>query len=275
EERDAPHHPQAPAGPRAVRAGGGLRRAGGQSPDRRRVHRTPDARAALVGGAAPGRGSEGGRGGPGGEPDPGHHHHPELLPDVRQARGHDGHGGDRGDRVLPDLRARGRRDPDQPAGAPRGQARPYLQDAQREIQGDPRRGRATARAWSADNRGHRQRGRFRDAVSHAQAARLPAGGLERRVTPSRGGSRRAGGATGRQDDPRQSVFFLSLEDDLRRLFGSDRIARIMDRTGSEENEVITHPWVTAAIGQAQKRVELQNFQSRKKLLEYDDVMNQQ
>jgi len=49
----------------------------------------------------------------------------------------------------------------------------------------------------------------------------------------------------------------------------------MDRTGSEENEVITHPWVTAAIGQAQKRVELQNFQSRKKLLEYDDVMNQQ
>src|SRR5256884_6331170 len=49
----------------------------------------------------------------------------------------------------------------------------------------------------------------------------------------------------------------------------------MDRTGSEENEVITHPWVTAAIGQAQKRVELQNFQSRKRLLEYDDVMNQQ
>src|SRR5256884_9530516 len=49
----------------------------------------------------------------------------------------------------------------------------------------------------------------------------------------------------------------------------------MDRTGSEENEVITHPWVTAAIGQAQKRVELQNFQARKKLLEYDDVMNQQ
>src|SRR5689334_12347035 len=49
----------------------------------------------------------------------------------------------------------------------------------------------------------------------------------------------------------------------------------MDRTGAEENEVITHPWVTGAIGQAQKRVELQNFQSRKRLLEYDDVMNQQ
>src|SRR5881392_894967 len=83
------------------------------------------------------------------------------------------------------------------------------------------------------------------------------------------------GRSGRQGDPGQSIFFLSLEDDLMRLFGSDRIARIMDRTGAEENEVITHPWVTAAIGQAQKRVELQNFQSRKKLLEYDDVMNQQ
>jgi preprotein translocase subunit SecA len=83
------------------------------------------------------------------------------------------------------------------------------------------------------------------------------------------------GRSGRQGDPGESVFFLSLEDDLMRLFGSDRIARWMDRTGAEEGEVITHPWVTSAIGQAQKRVELQNFQARKKLLEYDDVMNQQ
>src|SRR5438270_347581 len=82
------------------------------------------------------------------------------------------------------------------------------------------------------------------------------------------------GRSGRQGDPGQSVFFLSLEDDLMRLFGSDRIARWMDRTGAEEGEVITHPWVTSAIGQAQKRVELQNCQARKKLLEYDDVMNQ-
>ena len=83
------------------------------------------------------------------------------------------------------------------------------------------------------------------------------------------------GRSGRQGDPGQSIFFLSLEDDLMRLFGSDRIARIMDRTGSEEGEVITHPWVTAAIGQAQKRVELQNFQQRKRLLQFDDVMNKQ
>src|SRR5437016_5845489 len=83
------------------------------------------------------------------------------------------------------------------------------------------------------------------------------------------------GRSGRQGDPGQSVFFLSLEDDLMRLFGSDRIARWMDRTGAEEGEVITHPWVTSAIGQAQKRVELQNFQARKKLLQFDDVMNNQ
>src|SRR3989441_4044501 len=60
------------------------------------------------------------------------------------------------------------------------------------------------------------------------------------------------GRSGRQGDPGQSVFFLSLEDDLMRLFGSDRIARWMDRSGAEEREVITHPWVTGAIGQAQK-----------------------
>src|SRR6266545_4147664 len=83
------------------------------------------------------------------------------------------------------------------------------------------------------------------------------------------------GRSGRQGDPGQSVFYLSLEDDLMRLFGSDRIARWMDRSGAEEGEVITHPWVTSAIGQAQKRVELQNFQARKKLLQFDDVMNKQ
>jgi preprotein translocase subunit SecA len=83
------------------------------------------------------------------------------------------------------------------------------------------------------------------------------------------------GRSGRQGDPGQSVFYLSLEDDLMRLFGSERIARWMDRGGAEEGEVITHPLVTGAISQAQKRVELQNFQARKRLLEYDDVMNQQ
>jgi preprotein translocase subunit SecA len=83
------------------------------------------------------------------------------------------------------------------------------------------------------------------------------------------------GRSGRQGDPGRSVFFLSLEDDLMRLFGTDRIAAWMDKSGAEEGEVITGGLVTRAIGQAQKRVELQNFQARKQLIEYDDVMNQQ
>jgi len=83
------------------------------------------------------------------------------------------------------------------------------------------------------------------------------------------------GRAGRQGDPGASQFFLSLEDDLMRLFGSDRIARLMDRMGAEEGEALTHSLITRSIEQAQKRVELQNFQSRKRLLEYDDVMNQQ
>jgi preprotein translocase subunit SecA len=83
------------------------------------------------------------------------------------------------------------------------------------------------------------------------------------------------GRAGRQGDPGASQFFLSLEDDLMRLFGSDRIAAIMDRLGTEEGEVITHPWITNSIGGAQKRVEMQHFEQRKRLLDYDDVMNQQ
>ncbi len=83
------------------------------------------------------------------------------------------------------------------------------------------------------------------------------------------------GRAGRQGDPGSSQFFLSLEDDLMRLFGTDRIAKLMDRMGAQEGEVLTHPLITRSIEQAQKRVELQNFQARKRLLDYDDVMNQQ
>ena len=83
------------------------------------------------------------------------------------------------------------------------------------------------------------------------------------------------GRAGRQGDPGASQFFLSLEDDLMRLFGSERIAKLMDRMGAQDGDVLTHPLITRSIEQAQKRVELQNFQSRKRLLEYDDVMNQQ
>jgi preprotein translocase subunit SecA len=83
------------------------------------------------------------------------------------------------------------------------------------------------------------------------------------------------GRSGRQGDPGSSRFFLSLEDDLMRLFSSDRIASVMDRLGAEEGEVITHPLVTRSIERAQKKVEMNNFEIRKRLLEYDDVMNKQ
>ena len=83
------------------------------------------------------------------------------------------------------------------------------------------------------------------------------------------------GRSGRQGDPGESIFFLSLEDDLMRLFNSDRIAKVMDRMGVEEGEVITHSMVTKSIERAQKKVEGRNFGIRKHLLEYDNVMNQQ
>ncbi len=83
------------------------------------------------------------------------------------------------------------------------------------------------------------------------------------------------GRSGRQGDPGSSRFFLSLEDDLMRLFGSDRMIKVMDRLGAEEGEVISNSMVTKAIERAQKRVEERNFGIRKHLLEYDDVNNKQ
>ena len=83
------------------------------------------------------------------------------------------------------------------------------------------------------------------------------------------------GRSGRQGDPGSSRFYLSLEDDLMRLFSSDKVAAIMDRMGIEEGEVISAGMVTRAISNAQKKVEVRNFGIRKHLLEYDDVMNQQ
>nr|WP_288095291.1 preprotein translocase subunit SecA [Hydrotalea sp.] len=83
------------------------------------------------------------------------------------------------------------------------------------------------------------------------------------------------GRAGRQGDPGSSVFFVSLEDDLMRMFGSDRIAKVMDFAGYKEGEVIQHSMITKSIERAQKKVEENNFGIRKRLLEYDDVMNKQ
>ena len=92
---------------------------------------------------------------------------------------------------------------------------------------------------------------------------------------SRRVDRQLRGRAGRQGDPGSSQFYVSLEDNLMRLFGSDRIARLMDRMGLEEGEVIQHSMITKSIERAQKKVEENNFGIRKRLLEYDDVMNSQ
>ena len=92
---------------------------------------------------------------------------------------------------------------------------------------------------------------------------------------SRRVDRQLRGRSGRQGDPGSSQFFVSLEDDLMRMFGSERIAGIMDRLGLKEGEVIQHSMITKSIERAQKKVEENNFGIRKRLLEYDDVMNSQ
>ena len=92
---------------------------------------------------------------------------------------------------------------------------------------------------------------------------------------SRRVDRQLRGRAGRQGDPGSSVFFVSLEDDLMRLFSSDRIASVMDRLGFQEGEMIEHKMISNSIERAQKKVEENNFGIRKRLLEYDDVMNKQ
>ncbi len=92
---------------------------------------------------------------------------------------------------------------------------------------------------------------------------------------SRRVDRQLRGRAGRQGDPGSSQFFVSLEDDLMRLFGSDRIAKVMDQMGHQEGDVIQHNMISKSIERAQKKVEENNFGIRKRLLEYDDVMNKQ
>ncbi|MGB0498952.1 MAG: preprotein translocase subunit SecA, partial [Rubricella sp.] len=111
-----------------------------------------------------------------------------------------------------------------------------------------------------------------------KAAVMAAGGLFVLAT-ERHESRRIDnqlrGRSGRQGDPGRTVFFLSLEDDLMRIFGSDRLDSVLQRLGLKEGEAIVHPWVSKAMERAQSKVEARNFDIRKNLLKYDDVMNDQ
>ena len=83
------------------------------------------------------------------------------------------------------------------------------------------------------------------------------------------------GRSGRQGDPGRSSFYLSLEDDLMRIFGSDRLDKVLNTIGMEEGEAIEHPWVNKSLEKAQSKVEARNFDIRKQLLKYDDVINDQ
>jgi preprotein translocase subunit SecA len=120
--------------------------------------------------------------------------------------------------------------------------------------------------------------RFKEVCAVEKRDVIDAGGL-RIMGTERHESRRIDnqlrGRSGRQGDPGSTCFYLSLEDDLLRIFGGDRIQGLMNRLGMEEDEEIQHPWLSRAIANAQRKVEGHNFLIRKNLLEYDDVMNQQ
>src|SRR5690606_26299197 len=119
---------------------------------------------------------------------------------------------------------------------------------------------------------------IREDVARLKQQALAAGGLYVLAT-ERHESRRIDnqlrGRSGRQGDPGRSKFFLSLQDDLMRIFGSDRMDTMLQRLGLKEDEAIIHPWINKALEKAQKKVEARNFDIRKNLLKFDDVMNDQ
>ncbi|WP_019222184.1 preprotein translocase subunit SecA [Bartonella rattaustraliani] len=120
--------------------------------------------------------------------------------------------------------------------------------------------------------------KIKEDVRKLKEEALAAGGLYV-IATERHESRRIDnqlrGRSGRQGDPGRSKFFLSLQDDLMRIFGSNRMDSMLQKLGLKENEAITHPWINKALEKAQKKVEARNFEIRKNLLKYDDVMNDQ
>ena len=123
-----------------------------------------------------------------------------------------------------------------------------------------------------------QAGAIRQEIETAHEGVVQAGGLFV-VGSERHESRRIDnqlrGRSGRQGDPGASKFFVSLEDDLMRIFGSERMDSMLQRLGLKEGEAIIHPWVNKALAKAQQKVEARNYDIRKQLLKFDDVMNDQ
>ncbi|WP_111564835.1 preprotein translocase subunit SecA [Rhizobium sp.] len=119
---------------------------------------------------------------------------------------------------------------------------------------------------------------IRDEIKQLKEKALAAGGLYV-IATERHESRRIDnqlrGRSGRQGDPGRSKFYLSLQDDLMRIFGSDRMDSMLTKLGLKEGEAIVHPWINKALERAQKKVEARNFDIRKNLLKYDDVLNDQ
>src|SRR5690606_36177836 len=119
---------------------------------------------------------------------------------------------------------------------------------------------------------------IRDDVQRLKEQALAAGGLYVLAT-ERHESRRIDnqlrGRSGRQGDPGRSKFFLSLQDDLMRIFGSERMDSMLQKLGLKEGEAIIHPWINKALEKAQQKVEARNFDQRKNVLKFDDVMNDQ
>jgi preprotein translocase subunit SecA len=124
----------------------------------------------------------------------------------------------------------------------------------------------------------REIARIREEVARNKERAMAAGGLYV-IGTERHESRRIDnqlrGRSGRQGDPGASKFFLSLDDDLMRIFGSERMESILTKLGLEEGEAITHPWVNKALEKAQQKVEARNFEIRKNILKYDNVLNDQ
>ncbi|MEL6289801.1 MAG: SEC-C metal-binding domain-containing protein, partial [Pseudomonadota bacterium] len=124
----------------------------------------------------------------------------------------------------------------------------------------------------------KKRAEILEEIAQAKAAALEAGGLFV-VGTERHESRRIDnqlrGRSGRQGDPGASIFFLSLEDDLMRIFGSERMDNMLQKLGLQEGEAITHSWINKALEKAQSKVEARNFDIRKNILKFDDVMNDQ
>jgi preprotein translocase subunit SecA len=137
---------------------------------------------------------------------------------------------------------------------------------------------AGARRRRARPGARRREAAIRADIERLKEKALAAGGLYVLAT-ERHESRRIDnqlrGRSGRQGDPGRSKFFLSLQDDLMRIFGSERMDGMLQKLGLKEDEAIVHPWINKALEKAQKKVEARNFDIRKNLLKYDDVMNDQ